>query len=166
MPLRTSSLAIWGCQMHKKSCATCVAIFIAALLSLASEKSALAQAGSVGGTIGKTDKSASGDESQPNRHSTIRRPRASLDVNRADAGSGMAACARAVGIWFWVSQEVTIKSDGKVESPGGPGTWSCINGKVHVHWIDFPIPLEILSISADGKNMTSENTLSRPKRVR
>jgi hypothetical protein len=142
-----------------------IGVFLIATSTLV-PKTASAQAGSTGGTIGKTDKSASGGEPEQSRPSTIKKPGSTLATQPADSSFGTSACSKAVGVWFWVTQEVTIKSDGKVESPGGPGTWSCVEGKLHVHWIDFAIPLEIMSISSDGKSMTSENTISRPRRVR
>ena len=123
----------------------------------------LAQAGSTGGTVGKTDQSLSGD--QPKKPSPEKTPK--RDSNSATSTQGKASpCARAVGVWYWVTQEVTIRANGTITSPGGPGHWSCVDGKLHVFWPGFVVPHEIFSISADGNQLISLNTASAPKRLR
>jgi hypothetical protein len=54
--------------MDTKSCFISGALLIAAFASTLTTKSAVAQAGSTGGTIGKTDKSISGGENDESGH--------------------------------------------------------------------------------------------------
>src|SRR5262245_38625046 len=88
---------------------------LAALLATAT--TSLAQAGSTGGTLGKTGKSASGGEEAVQRPRTSA-PKSSAGLPPERAGS---SCAKAIGVWYWVTMEVTIKPDGVAESPGGNG---------------------------------------------
>jgi hypothetical protein len=84
----------------------------------ASAPSALAQAGSTGGTIGKQDKSVSGGEEAD-------RPRAAPQPKRAAANtreiSSGAACGRIVGTWNWPSgQTIFFRKGGNTGVTGQP----------------------------------------------
>jgi hypothetical protein len=59
-------------------------------------------------------------------------------------------CAKAIGRWYWVTTEVTIKPGGVVESPKGNGRWSCSNGHLDVHW-DNGFPVESFTVTDDGR---------------
>jgi hypothetical protein len=110
---------------------------LAALLHLAfgNPPSAFAQAGSIGGTIGKQDKSISGGEE-------AEKPRAA-PVPKQPAAKGQEAstgrsCGKIVGTWSWylgVSQSVFHK-DGTALHPasGTPGKWTCAGNTVNVVW--------------------------------
>jgi hypothetical protein len=123
----------------------------------------LAQAGSTGGTLGKPDQSLSGNRPTPPSKAP---PQEKTKAVKQEPSSSTSACSKAVGVWYWVTQEVTIKAGGAITSPGGPGNWTCVDGKLHVFWPGFVVPHEIFSISDDGNRLISLNTASAPKRVR
>jgi hypothetical protein len=145
------------------------------------ENTALAQAGSTGGSVGKVNKGASGEsDAAPGKSipggkrapasrdpGVEHRARSKAPVKPTEPPkSKMAACARAVGTWFWVTEVVTIKSNGSITAKGGPGNWTCVNGLLHVFWPGFIVPHEIFSISDDGDRLISQNTSSAPTRIR
>ena len=134
----------------------------------ASSSTVFAQAGSTGGVIGKEGKSASGGVDAPASRNPGVEPRARSKAPAKPAEppkSKAAGCARAVGIWFWVTEVVTIKSGGSVTAKGGAGNWTCVDGLLHVYWPGFIVPHEIFSISEDGNRLMSQNTSSAPKRI-
>jgi hypothetical protein len=145
--------------------AFCVTVWLA--LSVA-ETTALAQAGSTGGSVGKVNKGASGEsDAPPGKPAPAGRARSKGPVEPAEPPkSKAAACSRAVGTWFWVTEVVTIKPNGSISAKGGPGNWTCVNGLLHVFWPGFIVPHEIFSISDDGDRLISQNTSSAPTRIR
>jgi hypothetical protein len=102
---------------------------------LANLSAAFAQAGSIGGTVGKPDKTISGSEEAD-------RPRAAphpkpLSAKPQESASGH-SCSRIVGRWSWylgVSDSVFHK-DGTALHPasGTPGKWTCAGDTVSVVW--------------------------------
>jgi hypothetical protein len=109
----------------------------AALLHLAfgNPPSALAQAGSFGGTIGKQDKSISGGEEAEKPRAT---PAPKLPAAKGQEASAGRSCGKIVGTWSWylgVSQSVFHK-DGTALHPasGTPGKWTCAGNTVNVVW--------------------------------
>jgi hypothetical protein len=100
-------------------------IVLAAVICFAAlagaHQTALAQAGSTGGTLGKTDKSASGG-----RQTTP----------QASSGRPLSPCRSAVGTWaFSNGVSVVIKAgDAATASNGGVGKWSCDGGMVTIDW--------------------------------
>ena len=105
------------------------------LPAFAGASSALAQAGSIGGTIGKQDKSISGGEA-------VDAPRVAPLPKRSAAKTQETAsgrsCNRIVGTWSWylgVSDSV-FRKDGTALHPasGTPGKWSCAGDTVNVLW--------------------------------
>ena len=141
-------------------------LLVAVLTCLVSQSflgSALGQ-GATGGVVGKQNKDVSGSTDAsptPQRYT----PRGKMRPVQAP-GPKTSACAKAVGVWFWVTEVVTIKSDGSMSSKGGPGNWTCIDEKLHVFWPGFIVPHEIFSISEDGNRLISHNTSSAPTRIR
>jgi hypothetical protein len=112
-----------------------IGIVLLALLAFgfANPSSALAQAGSIGGTIGKQDKSISGSEEAPRATSHPKR----LAARTQQTSSGR-SCGRIVGTWSWylgVSVSVFHK-DGTALHPasGTPGKWTCTGDTVSVVW--------------------------------
>jgi hypothetical protein len=104
------------------------------------DQAALGQAGSTGGTIGKTDKSASGGEGDQ-----IARTRKPETKSTKAAG----ACAKVAGTYSYSPDGtvVVFKSDRTTSHSGGPrGTWTCAGGVVTVVWntgfIDHLTPTE------------------------
>jgi hypothetical protein len=119
-------------------------ICLIALLDL--NRIALGQAGSIGGTVGKTDKSASGGEDAKPSHLRISRPVPSSITVGKETG-----CGRVVGTWDWVFG-VTRKfaSNGTIPEEGG--TWTC-SGDNYV--LKFPDgPEDRLKMSSDGSSMS------------
>jgi hypothetical protein len=95
-------------------------------LSLALPASALAQAGSTGGVIGKQDKSISGSEESVRPRAAPHPKRAATNTRETSSGS---PCSRIVGIWSWGygMGEMTFDQNGTVRHSigGNKGTWSC-----------------------------------------
>lgn len=121
----------------------------AALGSIAVSTNALAQAGSTGGTIGKTDKSESGGLPSPAEAQPRKPPGASRN---APASS----CSRMPGSWSWFNGiTVVIRPDGTAS--GGPHTasWSCANGAVVMRWSHGYT--DRLSLSQDGTHLQGTN---------
>lgn len=72
------------------------------LVSLAVGATAFAQAGSTGGTIGKTDKSVSGGESAAERHiPPSSRSKGQQPINRG--ASGQSSEVSVAGTWRWIA---------------------------------------------------------------
>lgn len=124
------------------------------LSAFAEASSALAQAGSVGGTIGKQDKSISGVEED--------RPRASPPAKRSTASTREAvsgrSCNRIVGTWSWylgVSDSI-FRKDGSALHPasGATGKWSCAGETVNVVWsYQGTLRTDRMTLSQDGNSI-------------
>jgi hypothetical protein len=117
---------------------------------LPTDRIALGQAGSTGGTLGKTDKSASGGEEQSARPST--RKRAAAKSN----------CESVRGAWEVSWQGITsgtvivvLKADGTASNSAGNdvGTWHCSEGAVTVTYNDG-LGSDHLIVSSNGKRLT------------
>jgi hypothetical protein len=102
---------------------------------LANWSAAFAQAGSIGGSVGKQDKTLSGSEEAD-------RPRAAPLPKQPAAKPHESAsghfCNRIVGRWSWylgVSDSV-FHRDGSALHPasGTPGKWTCTGDTVSVVW--------------------------------
>src|SRR5579863_2954909 len=109
-----------------------IALLALSHFAFTNASSALAQAGSTGGSIGKQDKSISGDEAD--------RPRAASHPKRSAAKvqetSSGHSCGKIVGRWSWylgVSESVFYK-DGSATHPasGATGKWTCAGDTVSV----------------------------------
>src|SRR5664279_2559528 len=90
--------------------------------------SALAQAGSTGGTIGKQDKSISGGEDTPRVP-----PHPKRSATKSQETSSGHSCVRIVGKWTWYlgATETVFNQDGTARNNGGAtATWTCTGGKV------------------------------------
>jgi hypothetical protein len=95
------------------------AVATACLIALlAIDRMALAQVGSIGGTIGKTDKSASGGEDLQSAIGN-RDPRNSAGKTAPKRSSG--GCERIIGVWTW---RISIFSFRIVVTPNGVATHS------------------------------------------
>jgi hypothetical protein len=130
---------------------------------------AQAQSGSTGGSIGKQGKSVSGGTAAPGSKPAPKpaaatpkpKPRAAAAKPEADEGS-RSPCAKAMGTWFWVTQEVTLRANGVASSPGGQGSWTCSGNQLSVFWSGQPA--ETFTVTADGQ-LTGHWFIS-PRRVR
>jgi len=131
-----------------KSIAVAVVCCLAVLV--AADGSAFAQAGSTGGTLGKTDKSASGGDKETEPQRSIRPPKA----RTKEASS----CAKITGVWSWfVNGDVTFKSDGSFvqPQPSLTGTWTCKNDYVVMFWSHGYT--DRLTLSRDGTHLEGSN---------
>lgn len=124
---------------------------------------AYAQAGSVGGAIGKHDKSASGDSSSESsgphsRKSKSHRSSANLD-NDTPVGKKSRPCTRIAGNWRWVlGTTTTIKANGSATNAGtNTATWTCSNGQYVLVWSNGFI--DRATLSDDGNIMSIINNI-------
>ncbi len=135
------------------------ALFAAVLLSAAGSvtvsPAAFAQAGSAGGTLGKTDKSLSGgNNTPPPQHPSNAAPKQQRTVQPAAAQS----CDKFVGTWSWIAGHTIIFKPGGVMKSlpeGTAGTWSCQGSTVQVVWDNGFIDRD--SMSADGTQISGTN---------
>ena len=103
-------------------------------LAFANVSSALAQAGSIGGSVGKQEKSISGSE-EADRPRVAPRPKRS--ASKAQETSSDHSCGRIVGRWSWYrgNESVFYKDGSARHSPSGAaGKWTCAGDTVSVVW--------------------------------
>jgi hypothetical protein len=103
---------------------------------LANLTPAFAQAGSIGGSVGKQDKTISGSE-EADRPRATPYPKPPAAAKPQENASGH-SCSRIVGRWSWylgVSDSV-FRRDGSALHPasGTPGKWTCAGDTVSVVW--------------------------------
>jgi len=137
------------------------AVFACAALLTLSPPPCFAQAGSIGGTIGKTNKSVSGGDEKPRQRTTPKK-RASLAATEDQASFGK-GCARVVGRWTgWGN--ITIRANGTWQIAGGgaaddAGRWVC-NGNSYV----FRSPTSGLearyTLSQDGNTLNGSSSMT------
>jgi hypothetical protein len=138
----------------RKSITICAITGICSMVALfPAATTALAQAGSTGGTIGKTDKSVSGGEERQDKHPSKRVAAAKQE------GSG---CNKVAGSWQWKWLDqaivVTAKADGTgTATNGGVGTWTCTGRTVVFHW---QITIDTMVLSSDAKKMIGSSAPS------
>lgn len=133
------------------------------LFALGQQESALAQAGSTGGTVGKQDKSISGvDDTTHSRHAVpaSKLPR-STGSRRAEeeAHDKSSGCGRIIGVWQWpFGQKITFKSSGSTESSrGDSGKWTCEKSTVVASWKSGYI--DHVTLSPDGTQLSVNNNV-------
>jgi hypothetical protein len=124
----------------RRGAATGIVLLALSLLSVANGSSVWAQAGSVGGSIGKQDKSVSGSE-ETEAPRAAPHPRRSVPKER-ERSSGV-SCRSIVGAWSsWASSQfghndTRFNADGTITHPASKGTWSCENGQYVHDWTAF-----------------------------
>jgi hypothetical protein len=132
-------------------------------LSATGASGAFAQAGSTGGTIGKTDKSISGaGEEQapaPRRNSTSARAAPVEKNSRCNVVGTWSASWQGIGAG---SAEWIIKSDGSAwASNGYQGTWTCTDG-AFVATFNHGFGSDRLAVSANGRSMSGTTHVGTP----
>jgi len=115
---------------------------------------AFAQSDSIGGSLGKTDKSASGGEPAPEA-----RKRAALKPAKA-VTAREASCRYLVGAWIWSPGTTIFAADGSERhSSGATGAWTCKDGVAIATWNNGFV--DTIRISPDGKTLSIENNMGR-----
>lgn len=103
-------------------------IICGVLVLLAAGGMVLGQAGSTGGTLGKTDKSASGEQQSSAPHG-----KAPLNTHVENPAAQTPSCGNIVGTWNWPNGGVmAFYKDGTAGTAGQPpgGTWRCSGSTV------------------------------------
>ena len=152
LPFRTRTL--------RRSCA---ALLLAAALAgsaSAADQFRLAQAGSTGGTLGKTDQSLSGGGPKaPSAKAEREAPKAIAPDKAKGQGAGL--CSRVVGNWKYTSigsYDVTLRLGGTgTSSSGQTATWTCANGRATVTWSAGFV--DNLKVMPDGNHLLGSNSL-------
>ena len=128
--------------------------------------SALAQAGSTGGSVGPSEKTLSGDRNaiepaapvphRPNGQRTDTAPGGRTASPKEPAASPR--CQMLLGSWsFSNGVGVVFKPGGAMSSTkGDDGTWSCTNGAVQAHWAHWT---DRYLVSSDGAHITGNSGL-------
>jgi hypothetical protein len=135
-----------------------IAILACAGMLVSLPATAFAQAGSTGGSVGKTDKSASGG----NHQQEIRREKSGRDKRRITSNASDEAptspCRNAAGTWaFSNGISVVIMTGGGVTgSNGESGNWSCDGGMITAHWARWT---DHYAISSDGRRLSGTSGL-------
>lgn len=124
----------------------------------------LAQAGSVGGTIGKNGKSASGQTDPPPQTSAVPRERKRTAARESAKSSSSGSCASltshrwsswAAGLFG--AGDTAFRAGGvAIHNSGITGQWSCKAGKIRLQWPGEPSPRD-MTFSEDGKTLLGEN---------
>jgi hypothetical protein len=132
----------------RKSITICAITSICSMVALfPAATTALAQAGSTGGTLGKTDKSASGGEERQDKHPSRRAAAAKQEGN---------GCNKVVGSWQWNSSPggtavVDLNANGtSTATNNDTGTWTCTGRTVVIRW---KATTDTIVLSSDGKKM-------------
>jgi hypothetical protein len=129
-----------------------IALLALSYLVSANASSAFAQAGSIGGTIGKQDKSVSGGNApEDSRPSTGKqKPPGSVARN--------SSCGRVVGTWRWANEAtVVVKPSGSLSQSDFSGKRTCKEGRYVFVWSTGYT--DRASLSTDGNHMEAVNNL-------
>ena len=127
---------------------TAIALLSVMFVSLSAYIPALAQAGSTGGTLGKTNKSVSGEREEETRPT---------NTHRQNPTSPKATgCGKIVGTWAWhylITTETVFRSDGSgSNSTGQTSSWTCSGRMVIARWDRGAV--EHIKISGDGNRLS------------
>jgi hypothetical protein len=141
---------LWGIPVHR----FILAIFFTGMLSVSVV--AQIQPGSVGGAIGKQDKSISGGAEENTPRAA---PHAKRQATSRETSSG-SACSRIVGTWSWgygVS-EMTFNQNGTVRQcvTGNKGTWTCSGSVVTSVFVTGD--RDRITLSRDGNSASVTTT--------
>ncbi|MDP1865937.1 MAG: hypothetical protein Q8L13_06280 [Bradyrhizobium sp.] len=123
--------------------------------SMGAASQLFAQAGSIGGTIGKTDKSQSGADEAPSIRPEpgTRKPARKADTPRNVASS---SCSKMPGNWAWFTGvTAVIRANGTATAGPYSATWTCANDSVVMHWNHGYT--DRLRLSRDGTHLEGTN---------
>jgi len=130
------------------------------IASFTADRAAFGQAGSIGGTIGKTDKSASGGD--------VIIPQTTR--GHADSGNDNSKCNKLAGVWtangWWNAiygrGDVVLNSDGTARHNSGiPGTWRCNSRHFEMHWKDWADREGTLSDDGNAIKFSNGDSMTR-----
>jgi hypothetical protein len=133
-----------------------IALLALSQLVSANASSALAQAGSTGGTVGKQDKSISGsEEADRPRAAPFPKKRSAASTHETSSGR---SCNRIVGTWSWYLgvSDVIFHKDSSAMHPasGATGKWSCAGDTVNVVWsYQGTLRTDRMTLSQDGNSI-------------
>lgn len=123
---------------------------------------AFAQAGSTGGTLGKTDQSLSGGSSKdtPSEKPQRGTPSKQGAAVKQDAAKA-SRCSMIVGTWMWVhGVDFVFNPNGTYQPASGTGgKWTCANG-VYVIRAHGSNGVDRMTISSDGSTMTGTSAVT------
>lgn len=119
---------------------------------------ALAQGGSVGGTIGKQNKSVSGSEQASPSRREARKPTAqsnpAQDAKPSACGNFFGVWTSGGGAWLYGKNDTTFSANGTARhSSGIIGTWTCQGGEIVLIWKDWTD--DRIKLSSDGRRLDS-----------
>ena len=132
-----------------------IALLAAMSCGLANPSSALAEAGSIGGHIGKRDKSISGSEGADAPPTAVHPKPPAAKAQQTPSGR---SCGRIVGRWSWylgVSESIFHK-DGTAVHPasGATGKWTCAGDTVNAIWsYEGTVRTDRITLSPDGNSI-------------
>ncbi len=127
-------------------------------IALFAYSSAFAQSGTIGGSLGKTNKSVSGKvkKQKPTRKSNR------IVSKKPVANTRQDNCRSAIGSWLWTNfgstTVVTFSANGNTTTNHTyHGPWKCRDGHYTVTWQNGFV--ETFTVSSNGKNLTGRNPL-------
>lgn len=111
-----------------------------------------AQAGSIGGTVGKIDKSQSGTDQAPSTRPAPKVRKQASAPRNVEASS----CSKMPGNWSWFNYpNVVIRPNGTATAGPFSASWSCNNDSVVMHWSHGYT--DRLTLSRDGTHLEGTN---------
>jgi hypothetical protein len=119
---------------------------------------AFAQAGSIGGTLGNSDKSISGERrEEPAAPASPHRQHTPADT-RANTKSAGGGCGPILGKWLFSNGVTVIVNANKTttQSDGFSATVSCADG---VYTFTWPLGSAHMTLSANGRTMSGMSSL-------
>lgn len=122
---------------------------------------ALAQSGSTGGTLGKTDQSLSGGQRKPGAAVEPKKTKGAAPESR------QSGCARIAGSWLWsngISVAVSANSTASATN-GDKATLACTGGVYAFKWQAFGNESR-MTLSADGKRLSGSGIVGPESAVR
>lgn len=120
---------------------------------------AIAQLGSVGGSIGKRDKAATGQSDGGVSPQLKERPKRAVKKTgtpeqRAGCGNFFGVWTSGGGSWLYGADDTVFSRNGTAKhSSGIKGSWSCKDGEIVLNWLNWD--QDRLVLSADGKRLNS-----------
>lgn len=145
----------------------------ATLVAATSRSVVFAQAGAVGGAIGKQNKSVSGDEAAPPpvaAESAKKRKSAAASDSKQTRPDGDGHCGAIAGMWtangWWNAiygrGDVVLNSDGSARHNSGiVGTWTCSRRHFIMDWKNWSHGEGTLSGDGNTVNFEGGGTMTR-----